>query len=539
MTCIIQCAYGEVIDKITILEIKLSKCFSIEQQTNIQREYNLIYSYFEEKKHDPEFMHLYHQLSNVNNQLWILEDTIREKTHKQEFDNDFIQIAKCIHETNDQRYIIKKQINQLCDSVIQEEKIYTTTIHSPIQKTDANLFDECVILYNNGEYIKNNQLLKHLCDKLNTNTNTYSNLSIQIFFSYNVSCYMIHITNIYRHKLEEIIDFIHSTNTFFPNEFIMNTKRLYGFVGLEEENYLICKKYTKYVQVVTGSYNDEYIITPDNMGFFKQTDTNKCLLIYCSGGIGDIVMFIRFLKVICIEEKTKRNNRIIIIMNDELVWMFQPWLQGVCQIIPTICSTMIKHFDYHLNLTQLIYYYKPEIESFNKLFIDYYLEPLLIKNTIKKNKKNIIINWSCNKTNVEKKHNCSIPLEELITICDNNEYNWFSVQKNTTEQERELLEKANVIHLNLDNDGHAFKDTIELLGNIDLVISVDTSIVHIAGTANVDCWCLLTVGCEWRWTWKNKWYPKVKLFRQEQLYDWSNVLDSIKRELGCLSFGKM
>ena len=51
----------------------------------------------------------------------------------------------------------------------------------------------------------------------------------------------------------------------------------------------------------------------------------------------------------------------------------------------------------------------------------------------------------------------------------------------------------------IDNDGDAFKDTLTILKKVDLVISTDTSLTHIAATANVKCWALLTTGCDWRW----------------------------------------
>lgn len=117
----IQCSYGEVIDKLTILEIKLSKATIPSQIKNIKKEYSLLSHH---KKTDEPFMQLYNQLKHINMKLWDYEDKIRLKSRNKEFDTEYISIGEGIHKTNDERYSIKKRINQIYHSYIIEEKIY-------------------------------------------------------------------------------------------------------------------------------------------------------------------------------------------------------------------------------------------------------------------------------------------------------------------------------------------------------------------------------------------------------------------------------
>ena len=118
MKCVIECSFGEIVDKYTILKIKLEKVKNKKQEENIKNEYNKLIKFI--KKDDKLFNKLY----KINKILWDLEDKIREKSSKKEFDNEYIICAENIHITNDKRYLIKKEINEKYNSELKEEKIY-------------------------------------------------------------------------------------------------------------------------------------------------------------------------------------------------------------------------------------------------------------------------------------------------------------------------------------------------------------------------------------------------------------------------------
>lgn len=123
MKCTVPCSLGEVIDKISILTIKLYKSTNDFQTQNIQKEYDAIICY---KKANQELDLLFERLLTVNTKLWDLEDSIRLKSKQKQFDQEYIDMAEAIHITNDERYQIKKTINVLFQSDLMEEKIYHT-----------------------------------------------------------------------------------------------------------------------------------------------------------------------------------------------------------------------------------------------------------------------------------------------------------------------------------------------------------------------------------------------------------------------------
>ena len=113
---------GELIDKITILEIKKIKLQNSKLE-NVLKELSFLRKLME--KHQIEITDdLYTQLKEINLTLWNIEDQIRIKEKNKEFDNIFIELARSVYFANDKRSEIKKRINRLSNSEITEEKSY-------------------------------------------------------------------------------------------------------------------------------------------------------------------------------------------------------------------------------------------------------------------------------------------------------------------------------------------------------------------------------------------------------------------------------
>ena len=113
---------GELVDKITILEIKKNKLQNSKLE-NVLKELSFLRKLME--KHQIEITDdLYTQLKEINLTLWNIEDQIRIKEKNKEFDNIFIELARSVYFKNDKRAEIKKRINQLSNSEITEEKSY-------------------------------------------------------------------------------------------------------------------------------------------------------------------------------------------------------------------------------------------------------------------------------------------------------------------------------------------------------------------------------------------------------------------------------
>ena len=113
---------GELIDKITILEIKKIYMTGI-QLKNVDKELRLLNNILQDKNLEIAF-YLIESLRAVNNNLWEIEDQIRIKESNQEFDKEFIQLARSVYKENDRRASLKKEINKKYNSELVEEKSY-------------------------------------------------------------------------------------------------------------------------------------------------------------------------------------------------------------------------------------------------------------------------------------------------------------------------------------------------------------------------------------------------------------------------------
>ena len=116
---------GELLDKITILEIKIEQVSDDNKLKNIKYELTQLTQIWNEHFSDNEELSLLKkELRDTNNNMWDIEDKIRIKESKKEFDNDFIELARSVYYQNDKRADTKKKINQLLGSLLMEEKSY-------------------------------------------------------------------------------------------------------------------------------------------------------------------------------------------------------------------------------------------------------------------------------------------------------------------------------------------------------------------------------------------------------------------------------
>ena len=113
---------GELIDKITILEIK-KKYMSGEKMKNVNNEFKSLKVILNNEKLEVD-QNLYLNLKKINTSLWEIEDKIRIKESLKEFDEDFIELARSVYKVNDERSLVKREINLKYNSGIVEEKSY-------------------------------------------------------------------------------------------------------------------------------------------------------------------------------------------------------------------------------------------------------------------------------------------------------------------------------------------------------------------------------------------------------------------------------
>ena len=117
----IPVAIGEIFDKYSILEIKLDKINDINKLKHVKTEMSCLEEFISKYKLPDE---IYNRLKTINQLLWNIEDNIRDKEAQKEFDNEFIQLARNVYITNDQRCLVKQEINKYFNSTIYEVKSY-------------------------------------------------------------------------------------------------------------------------------------------------------------------------------------------------------------------------------------------------------------------------------------------------------------------------------------------------------------------------------------------------------------------------------
>jgi len=116
---------GELLDKITILRIKAARMFDPVKVANVRLELDLLEKTWRDSGAAiPEVAADEAELQRVNESLWVIEDDIRDKERAQEYDARFIELARAVYVTNDERAAIKKRINVALGSRIVEEKSY-------------------------------------------------------------------------------------------------------------------------------------------------------------------------------------------------------------------------------------------------------------------------------------------------------------------------------------------------------------------------------------------------------------------------------
>ena len=125
MSITTEISVGEFLDKLTILQIKQDRIEDGQKKENISKELTVLTGIWQRSSYsDGELKADIEQLRLVNEQLWEIEDDIRAKESRGEFDEQFIQLARSVYITNDRRARIKKAINEKLGSGLVEEKSY-------------------------------------------------------------------------------------------------------------------------------------------------------------------------------------------------------------------------------------------------------------------------------------------------------------------------------------------------------------------------------------------------------------------------------
>ena len=123
---IVEVSIGELLDKISILEIKKEKIKDPEKLKFISNEHSILKDQFNNNvKSDEKIIELFHSLKDINSRLWVIEDDKRQCEKDKDFGEKFIKLSRDVHFLNDDRAKIKLKINEITGSEVKEIKEYT------------------------------------------------------------------------------------------------------------------------------------------------------------------------------------------------------------------------------------------------------------------------------------------------------------------------------------------------------------------------------------------------------------------------------
>lgn len=251
----------------------------------------------------------------------------------------------------------------------------------------------------------------------------------------------------------------------------------------------------------------------------------KTVLVFGEQGLGDVIQFARFIP------ELKKKNCQVILECEKSLWNILQEVEGIDKFVERNFSSQPDvHFDYEVFLISLLLYLDTSVEQLPPP-IDIHISPDCQAkwNNILKDYKGLKagIVWAGNPQHSNDR-NRSCRLKNFRSLLDKEGLTFFSLQKE--DRLKELPEfKDRIVDLNQYglND---FEDTAAAICCLDLVITVDTSIAHLAGSLGKPVWILLTYVPDWRWMLEghdSPWYPSARLFRQKSVGRWESVFDEI------------
>lgn len=257
----------------------------------------------------------------------------------------------------------------------------------------------------------------------------------------------------------------------------------------------------------------------------------KNILIHTEQGFGDTIQFIRYLPMV-----QAQGGYVTFECPENLICLLKNYV-GIDKIIEKkTYGKLSKHFDFHVPLLSLPGIFGTTLDSIpsQKQYIS--VNPDLIDQWRTRlnddHKFKIGIVWAGN-PNHKKDHNRSCSLNDFASLSEIPEITFYSLQKGQASFETNNPPDGMKI-INIETDLHDFTDTAAVILNLDLVISVDTAVAHLAGAIGKPIWTLLPFVPDWRWLLNRSdspWYPGMRLFRQTQPDDWIEVFKQVKDTL--------
>jgi hypothetical protein len=273
----------------------------------------------------------------------------------------------------------------------------------------------------------------------------------------------------------------------------------------------------------------------------------KTLLLHAEQGFGDTIQFVRYASL-----AAERGANVILEVQWELKSLLSR-MKGASAVlaqpkektvgsridgapVPLAREEDLPAFDCHCPLLSLPLAFKTELTSVPAPIPYIHADPGRLKRWKGRLRHQgfplVGIAWSGSPTHWED-HNRSIALGRLLPLLTE-PFGFVSLQKTMSPRDAKVArDLPGLIHFG--DDLADFEDTAAIIESLDLVITVDTAVAHLAGAMGKPVWLILAHAPEWRWLLDREdtpWYPNMRLFRQPRLDDWESVIERVRKELG-------
>jgi hypothetical protein len=255
----------------------------------------------------------------------------------------------------------------------------------------------------------------------------------------------------------------------------------------------------------------------------------KTILLYAEQGFGDTIQFIRYIPFVA-----QKNAIVLVECQDELASVIQD-IEGVNRVF--VFGEQLPEFDVHCPLLSLPLVFDTTLETIPAEVPYIKADSILVqrwKNKLKhdNSKLKIGLSWAGRPTHKRDRQR-SISFDTFSPLLQINEVTFYSLQKGEAAGQAKNPTKGMKL-IDYTDEMRDFSDTAAFIENLDLIISVDTAVAHLAGALGKPVWTLLPFAPDWRWMLHREdspWYPTMRLFRQPSPGDWGSVINNVLRNL--------
>ncbi|MGK7904359.1 MAG: tetratricopeptide repeat protein [Hormoscilla sp.] len=252
----------------------------------------------------------------------------------------------------------------------------------------------------------------------------------------------------------------------------------------------------------------------------------RTILLHAEQGYGDSIQFIRYVSLV-----RERGGKAIVACPQELKRLFTT-VPGIAEVLTT--GDPLPEFDCYAPLMSLPHILGTTTDTIPNQVP--YLDPEALKRLLQteartgESQVKVGITWACKHTHwTYSQRSCQ--LDQFLPLLEFPGITWYSLQKGPHVADLQLVDGKII---NLDEQLQDFADTAGAIGQLDLVITVDTAVAHLAGAMAKPVWLLLPFVPNWRWLLDNSdspWYPTMRLFRQQEPGDWRSVFAKVASAL--------